>query len=185
MTKDKKESDSLEKAHRDLVSNRPSSLVKRALDDLARLKAHPLSGPEQSHSIDLQKKRQIRVVIVTIYNHLKDLLVGWVTDVLNDKYDLTIKWVSSGEELLEIAEDEADIFIAIGYGGKSEQQLITQIKKVSDKPVIVFSSWEDQPGGDFDFFFYNSLRDEIPDNIDDDFKMAFEKCLKRDSYENP
>jgi len=44
MTQDKKESSSLENAHRDIVANRPSSLVKRALDDLTRLKTHPPSG---------------------------------------------------------------------------------------------------------------------------------------------
>ena len=198
MTKDKKESESLEKVHRDLVSDRPSSLVKRAIADLARLKAHPPSGPEQSRQIDLLKKRQIRVVIGNHNENLKDLFLSWITDVIKDKYALTIKWVSYGEELIEFAEnDDVDIFIVIvnnirfrpSYPPKSRieksVQLITKIKRVFNKPMIVFyeAFSEDQvseesvkqAGADF----YFPLSDGFPfqSSDDDDFKIAFEKCI--------
>lgn len=176
MTKDKKESDSLEKAHRDLVSNRPSSLVKRALDDLARLKA--LAPREPEHPMDPLKKRQIRVVIRNDDEQLNELFFSWITGVIKDKYALTIKSVSYGEEM-KIAENaETDIFIVnVPYKGMEETlQLITQIKRTFDKPMIVFSPFEledrvKQTGADFYFLLY----DDFP--IDDDFKIAFEKCI--------
>ncbi len=197
MTKDKKESDSLEKVHRDLVSNRPSSLVKRALDDLARLKAHPPSGLE--HTMDILKKRQIRVVIGNVEKNVFDLFSAEIKEIIKDKYALTIKSVFYGEELLEIAENaEADIFIVIvsnilfrtSYSNQEriEQslQLIKQIKKGSDKPMIVlylpiktklmrppfpYEIAEErvkQTGADF----------YLPFSADTtDFRTAFEKCI--------
>lgn len=187
MTKDKKEYESLEKVHRDLVSNKPSSLVKRALDDLARLKAYPPGGLE--HPVDLPKRRQIRVVICS-YNgdNLLDLsFPELIKEVVKDKYALTIERVDYGEELMKIAENaEADIVIVIVDSIQFDSlyppiesieqfvQLITQIKRAFDIPMIVLSPLEleervKQTGADFYFQLYSEF--------DDDFKTALEKCI--------
>ncbi len=197
MTKDKKESESLEKVHRDLIANKSSSLVKRALDDLARLKAQPPSGPE--HTMDLLKKRQIRVVIGNYVEHLNNLFSELIKEVIKDKYSLTIKSVFYGEELMKIAENaEADIFIVVVNNIRfrpfyppqkrieKSVQLITQIKRAFDKPMIVVFPLEleervRQTGADFYYFplyLYEFDDDfQLYDEFDDDFMMAFEKCM--------
>jgi hypothetical protein len=149
-----------------------------------------------SESMKPLKKRQIRVVIGNGEENINELISELVKDVIHNKYDLTIKSVFYGEELMKIAENnDADIFIFIVNNIRfrpfyppqerieKSLHLITQIKKTPGKPVIALSpalikldtgvsiALEEkvkQTGADFYF--------PLPFN-DDDFKMAFEKCI--------
>lgn len=136
--------------------------------------------------MELIGKHQIRVVIGNGEENINELISALINEVIKDKYDLTIKLVFYGEELIELAErGEVDIFIVIinniefrsfyppQWRIEKSLQLITQIKKTCSKPVIALSpalleARVKQAGTDFCF--------PLPFNFDD-FKAAFEKCI--------
>ena len=130
--------------------------------------------------------KKIYVVIGNGDDNINELISELINEVVKDKYDLTIKPVFYGEELMEIAEnDDVDIFIVIvnnirfrpSYPPQERTekslQLIAQIEKTYGKPVIALSpalleANVKKTGADFYF--------PLPFNFDD-FKAAFEKCI--------
>jgi len=139
-----------------------------------------------------QRKRQIKVVIGSVEENLSELISECVKEIINDRFDLTLKTIYYGEELMKIAEnDDVDIFIVVvnsirfhpSYSPQERieksLQLITQIKKTYGKPVIALSGWLDnlalsaenimKAGADFYF----------PLPVNHDFKAALEDEMKR------
>ena len=136
--------------------------------------------------MELLKKRPIHVVLGNVEENLNDLFTELIKEVVKDKYDLKIKSVFYGEELMKIEENnDVDIFIVVinniilrgPYPPKERiekcVQLIAQIKKAYVMSVIALSPafLESVKQTGVDFYF------PLPFNFDL-FKVAIGKCIR-------
>ena len=138
-----------------------------------------------------EQKKQVRVQIGDgIEPMFIDIFSDVIKEVIKDKYDLKLGSSSYGEEIMELAENDAiDIFIlimnnirfsdvnSVGDRLVNSLQLITQIKTTYGRPVIALSGLSENSSLvaraklAADFYF------QLPVKVDA-FTEAFEKCLE-------
>jgi hypothetical protein len=177
------------KIAQELNSEELKSITIQALQKNLPREAKQMQESMDNLSVKSMKK-PLRALIGNHDNNMNDLISEIIKEVIDNKYDLIIHSSFHSEEILEIAEqDSIDIFIIIlnniKYTSDSPYQgwvenaigLITQIKTIYVKPVIVFSGISDNPSlidkakQVSDFFFLLPFEPES-------FIKAIEKCFE-------
>lgn len=141
--------------------------------------------------VRILSKKRLNVVIGNFCDPINELISYVLFEVAKDQYDVRIKIIFSGEEILELTKQQSvDIFIIIMNNIFFEKcdvapdrfekslHLISQIKSSYRKPIICLSGWKKDPDikekakANSDFYL------DMPFKIEA-LKKAIKGCINR------